>query len=166
METATVVDDGHTRPGLRVLSEFRSELTDLRTLFAQQAVLTAHQGVLIAQLQETAARPDLLSEREVAIELRKGRDSIRRWKRSGKLKTVDTGGRFPMFRRADIERIKEEGKSALTRRSRRSSHALSQHAPPEPLESMLARMDAKRTKRSSKSPANEPMRAHQGPLRY
>jgi Helix-turn-helix domain len=109
----------------------------------QEQIDELREQVLRLEMRVLRAPPSgLLSEREVATELGKRPSTIREWKRSGKLKTVDVGGRYPKFHRSDVERIKREGKAALTRRPRRGRATAP--TPLEPLESMLARMDAQR----------------------
>jgi hypothetical protein len=69
-------------------------------------------------LTQKKAPEVFLSERDVARELGKRRDTIRKWKRAGKLKPVDMGGKHPVFLRADIDRIKAQGISVLQKKAR------------------------------------------------
>ena len=75
-----------------------------------------------------------------ARELKMRPATLRAWKCSGKLKPVDVGGKYPKFRRADIERIGAEGGTVLTKIARKPRVPRgSVLREVEPLESMLAR---------------------------
>jgi uncharacterized coiled-coil protein SlyX len=116
--------------------------TPLRHRIEELASLATVQSEEIAELRAQLAERQsaFMSERDVARELRKRRSMIRDWKKSGKLRPVDVGGRHPKFLRADIERIKAEGVTVLTRAARKSRAPRAPTLPVEvePLE-MLAR---------------------------
>jgi len=84
--------------------------------------------------------------------------------RPGKLKPVDMGGKHPVFRRADIDRIKAEGVSVL-KKIARQPRAPALPVEVEPLESMLARAKqlAKAARAAEKSPATQHQTQHADP---